>query len=212
MKVSDLTQYQVEVYFNGATTAGATIPLTGGALEPCESWIISDNDESLVDFEADQEVTNNLWNGNDAIILRRIADSTIMDSLGKVGDNPGASWSNNGVQTVDRSLCRKTTVMTGDIDPSDDFDPSLERNQFNIDVFFTQMDNGCKCFDGSSLGPTEPPPPTFMPTMSPTVPPRDVFIHEIQGSGFTSPIVGVRVRVQAIVIGDFQNGDADEER
>jgi hypothetical protein len=37
-------------------------------------------------------------------------------------------------------------------------------------------------------------------------------IHEIQGSGATSGMVGRTVTVEAVVVGDFQNGDADGAR
>lgn len=52
--------------------------------------------------------------------------------------------------------------------------------------------------DGS--GPTEPP-------LGEPVP-----IHAIQGNGGQSPLVGQTVTVSAIVVGDFQNGDADAAR
>ncbi len=35
-------------------------------------------------------------------------------------------------------------------------------------------------------------------------------IHAVQGSGATSPLVGKRVTVQGVVVGDFQKGDGDE--
>ncbi|GAA5232292.1 ExeM/NucH family extracellular endonuclease [Verticiella sediminum] len=37
-------------------------------------------------------------------------------------------------------------------------------------------------------------------------------IHAIQGAGAASPLVGQQVTLQAIVVGDFQNGDADDGR
>ncbi|MGF1640397.1 MAG: ExeM/NucH family extracellular endonuclease [Rhodospirillales bacterium] len=37
-------------------------------------------------------------------------------------------------------------------------------------------------------------------------------IHLIQGSGAVSPLVGAEVTIEAIVVGDFQNGDADGTR
>lgn len=37
-------------------------------------------------------------------------------------------------------------------------------------------------------------------------------IHEIQGAGTASPLAGQTVTVEAIVVGDFQNGDADVKR
>jgi predicted extracellular nuclease len=37
-------------------------------------------------------------------------------------------------------------------------------------------------------------------------------IHAIQGAGAASPLAGQTVRIEAIVVGDFQNGDADTKR
>ena len=39
-----------------------------------------------------------------------------------------------------------------------------------------------------------------------------VFIHDIQGSGYESPLNGEIVTVEAVVVGDFQENDADESR
>ncbi|MFW5941684.1 MAG: ExeM/NucH family extracellular endonuclease [Chloroflexota bacterium] len=36
------------------------------------------------------------------------------------------------------------------------------------------------------------------------------FIHEVQGSGDTSPLVGNTVNIEGVVVGDFQAGDGDE--
>lgn len=195
-----------------------TFPLTSSvALETCQSWIVGDDGESLVDFEAYQYVTAHLWNGNDAIVLRRISDGAVMDSFGQVGTDPGTAWvggeGETAVSTINKSLCRKMEITTGDGTISDPFNPSLEWIQFDQDVFFTVMDNRCKCFGG---GTTSAPVPatvlTASPIQAPTVGSRDVFVHHVQGSSFTSPLVGIRVRVEAIVTGDFQNGDADEEK
>lgn len=43
-------------------------------------------------------------------------------------------------------------------------------------------------------------------------PPAFYRISDVQGLGDTSPLVGQPVTVEAIVVGDFQNGDADEAR
>lgn len=42
-------------------------------------------------------------------------------------------------------------------------------------------------------------------------PPPLVAIHDIQGSGYSSPLLGQTVVVEAIVTGDFQDGDADAQ-
>ncbi|MEM8505022.1 MAG: ExeM/NucH family extracellular endonuclease [Cyanobacteria bacterium P01_D01_bin.1] len=43
-------------------------------------------------------------------------------------------------------------------------------------------------------------------------PAESKFIHEVQSSGDASPLVGQTVTVEAVVVGDFQNGDADSLR
>ncbi|MGF1657927.1 MAG: ExeM/NucH family extracellular endonuclease [Rubrimonas sp.] len=42
--------------------------------------------------------------------------------------------------------------------------------------------------------------------------PRFALISEVQGDGDESPLVGQVVTIEAVVVGDFQNGDADESR
>jgi len=43
------------------------------------------------------------------------------------------------------------------------------------------------------------------------LPPQLVLIHDIQGSGDSSPLVGQTVIIEGIVTGDFQDGDADDQ-
>jgi predicted extracellular nuclease len=58
---------------------------------------------------------------------------------------------------------------------------------------------------GSFCDPTQP-------TVAPTSTPLSVKIHDVQGDGSSSPLANVLVEVEAIVVGDFQNGDDDEGR
>lgn len=96
---------------------------------------------------ADQEDTGNFWNGNDAIVLRHIPTDDVVDSFGQLGVDPGSvGWTGGSVGTTNRSLCRKTEVMSGDTMPADAFDPSMEWIGFAQDTPFTAMtDIGCKC-------------------------------------------------------------------
>jgi predicted extracellular nuclease len=202
--ISDLSQYQIEIYFDGNPDLddATVIPLNSVSLDICEPWYVADDGERL-DFLADQYTTATLFDGNDAIVLRRKSDNEIMDIIGQVGVDPGIAWSSGGVSTINQSICRKRTVTSGVVaNPSIPFDPSLEWISFPIDIFFSQMDETCKCYIDRP------------PTPAPTAPlmPLDVFIHEIQGKDATSPLVDALVRVEAIVIGDFQNRDADVEK
>src|SRR5690606_29964613 len=71
--------------------------------------------------------------GNDAVILRR--NSTPVDRVGRVGQNPGAAWTGGGVSTLNQTLRRRTTVSEGDPNLSAAFDPSLEWEGFPQDDF-----------------------------------------------------------------------------
>lgn len=49
-------------------------------------------------------------------------------------------------------------------------------------------------------------------TIDPDAAPELTAIHAIQGEGDVSPMVGQTVTIEAIVVGDFQNGDGDAKR
>jgi predicted extracellular nuclease len=49
-------------------------------------------------------------------------------------------------------------------------------------------------------------------TVSTAAPPTVTRIHDVQGTGASSAMVGQTVTVEAVVFGDFQNGDADAKR
>ena len=60
----------------------------------------------------------------------------VIDSFGKVGENPGSDgWSGGGITTANETLRRKPTICSGDTDPSDAFDPSVEWYGFPINTF-----------------------------------------------------------------------------
>jgi hypothetical protein len=72
-------------------------------------------------------------NGNDAIALE--CDGIVIDSIGQIGVDPGTAWESEGVSTANRTLRRRCDVLTGDSDPSDEFNPSLEWQSFPEDTF-----------------------------------------------------------------------------
>jgi len=104
-----------------------------------------------------------------------------------------------GWQSIDRSA-----TLTGlDIAPEeffflkwtgDDVSGSGSRDEYGIDDI--QVTN-LVAADGDDNG---------------GVPGEITFIHEVQGSEAASPIVGQTVTIEAVVVGDFQNGDADTQR
>lgn len=59
------------------------------------------------------------YNGNDAIVLRKISTNEVLDIFGKIGEDPGQEgWAQ---MTTNHTLIRKFAVEGGDTNPVDDF-------------------------------------------------------------------------------------------
>jgi uncharacterized protein len=86
----DLTTgaYSVQMYFNGSSTAGLTINLTGN-VTPGDVFVLAQASAApAILAQADQTNGAGWFNGNDAVVLRR--GTTIVDSVGQVGVDPPA--------------------------------------------------------------------------------------------------------------------------
>ena len=181
----DLTagNYTLEFYFNGNTTPGTTINLTG-TIANDDVFVIADNDaaQAILDV-TDRTSTSSFFNGDDAVVLRQ--NGTIIDSLGQIGFDPGSQWGSGDTSTQNNTLVRLSSITDGDNNPDDSFDPAVEWLGFPQDTF-----NNLGSFDSSGGNPT----PTFE------------LISTIQGSGTASSLEGQNVTVEAIVVGDFQDG------
>ena len=123
--------YTVEIYANGATTAGSTISLLGTV--PAGGVFVIKNTSASAAIVAQQTSGSLTFNGDDAVVLRKGA--AVVDAIGQTGFDPGAAWTSGGVSTVDKTLRRKASVNTGDAIANNTFDPSLEWEQFNVDDF-----------------------------------------------------------------------------
>ena len=107
----DLSDYQIERYANGAASSADNQKVTlSGTLAPQDVvvCVLDKRDPDGVDFEAPvwDELAEkaDLWlcpvydennamyyNGNDAMVLRKISTNSVLDVIGKVGEDPGSS-------------------------------------------------------------------------------------------------------------------------
>ena len=121
----DLSKYTVEIYTNAATEPKIPVALSG-TLESGKTFIISNSGSDPVILGL-TDLSNNTvanFNGDDPLVLKK--NGVIIDSIGQIGTDPGTNWSANGVNTSEMTLVRKSTVTTGDTDPKDVFDPSVD--------------------------------------------------------------------------------------
>ena len=131
----DLTAggYSVQVFSNGAASAGTTVPL-GGTLAAGDVFVLAQSSAgAAILAQADLTSGAGLWNGDDAITLRK--GDTVLDVIGQIGADPGTEWGSGVTSTADNTLRRKATICAGDTDGSNAFDPALEWDGFAQDTF-----------------------------------------------------------------------------
>ena len=112
----------VEMYSNGGTTPWRRFPLPDtfpeeGTISLCTA--------TMVYASCSHEMTGSVFNGNDALVIR--CEATLMDSFGRVGEDPGVAWigtMNAQVRSEGQHLVRCGSGSERDTDPSDYFDVS----------------------------------------------------------------------------------------
>ncbi|HEX5969161.1 MAG TPA: Ig-like domain-containing protein, partial [Intrasporangium sp.] len=125
--------YNVQMFFNGSASAGLTINLTG-SVAPGDVYVLAQSAAAAAILaEADQTNGSGWFNGDDAVVLRK--GTTVIDSLGQVGVDPGTEWGTGLTSTADNTLRRQSSVTAGDANATNAFDPSLEWNGFAQDTF-----------------------------------------------------------------------------
>lgn len=186
----DLTDYQLEMYFNGNTNAGLTISLSGSVASNDVFVIAHSSADNAILAVADQTQGSGWFNGDDAIVLSK--NGEVIDSIGQVGFDPGSQWGSGLESTQNNTLRRNLNIESGDTDTSDEFLPEQEWTGFESNTF----DNlGEIDVDGGGGG------NDFACGNDATM------IHTIQGENLSTPINGENVEIEGIVVGDFQGSD-----
>jgi predicted extracellular nuclease len=133
----DLTAgaYKIQMYFNGAVTAGTTIALTGVIADNATFVIAHSSAAAGVLAIANQTNGSLNFNGDDAVVLVKGAGNTTVDAFGQIGFDPGTEWGAGLQSTADNTLRRKASVCDGDLDGANVFDPTIEWDGFAVDTF-----------------------------------------------------------------------------
>jgi uncharacterized protein len=125
--------YSIQMFFNGSVTAGLTINLTGSVADGDVYVVAQSAANATILAQADQTNGAGWFNGDDAVVLRK--GTTIVDSIGQAGFDPGTEWGTGLTSTADNTLRRKCSIEVGDTNSSDIFDPSIEWDGFATDTF-----------------------------------------------------------------------------
>lgn len=125
--------YNVQMFFNGSASAGLTINLTGTVADGDVFVLAQSAANAAILAQADQTNGAGWFNGDDAVVLRK--GTTVIDSLGQAGFDPGTELGTGLISTENNTLRRKDTVCAGDAKSTDVFDPSLEWDGYTTDTF-----------------------------------------------------------------------------
>lgn len=165
----DLSGYRISRYSNGSQTP-SSVDLSG-TIEAYSAYVLVIDKQDTTQTGQDTSVWAELalmadaflcpdynvssamyFNGNDAVTLETTTGS-IVDIFGKVGEDPGSSWTDvypytdaaGNYWTKDQTLIRKTTVKTGVTTNPSYFDPTAEWDSLPANTFYALGCHKCEC-------------------------------------------------------------------
>ncbi len=144
--------YQVQMFFNGSSSAGLTINLNGTVADGDVFVVAQSSADPAILAQADQTNGAGWFNGDDAVVLAK--GGTAIDVIGQIGFDPGSEWGTGDTSTADNTLRRKADICAGDPVGSDVFDPALEWDGYATNTFDGLGAHTANC--GGSTGPAEP--------------------------------------------------------
>ncbi|HEX7295583.1 MAG TPA: lamin tail domain-containing protein, partial [Pyrinomonadaceae bacterium] len=146
--------YKVQMFFNGSTSAGLTINLTGTIANGDVFVLAQASADAVILAQADLTNGNGWFNGDDAVVL--LKGTTIVDVIGQVGIDPGTEWGSGLTSTADNTIRRKASICAGDTNGSDAFSPATEWDGFANDTFGGLGAHTANCGLNQSISPSCP--------------------------------------------------------
>jgi predicted extracellular nuclease len=140
--------YSIQMYFNGSSSAGLTIDLTGTVADGDVYVVAQSSADPAVLAQADQTNGSGWFNGDDAVVLAKAGAA--VDAFGQVGFDPGSQWAGGG---QDDTLRRKANICAGDTNTSDAFDASVEWDVFAQNTFDGLGSHTADCGGVVEVGP-----------------------------------------------------------
>ncbi len=131
----DLSRVDIERYNNGSTSIGFAGTLAG-TLAAGDVWVIANSsaDPIILGIADDVVNTSFTWyNGDDVLML--YLDGVLIDSIGRLGEDPGSFWGTEPVTTQEHTLVRKVDNCMGDTDVSDEYDPAFDFDGYDQNDF-----------------------------------------------------------------------------
>ncbi|MCL4267242.1 MAG: ExeM/NucH family extracellular endonuclease [Anaerolineae bacterium] len=176
----------LELVNGNGNTIYQTITLPAAMLAVGDYYVVCGDAAAVANCDLDVTPDTNLvQNGApDAVGLR--SNGELLDAVSYEGDTGAPYTEGSGVGLEDTAA-----QATESISRCED---GVDTNQNNVDFVLADSTpgeaNDCGGGGGGDIGNCGDP---------------ATFIHDIQGSGLTSPLVGTAVVIEGVVVGDFQN-------
>jgi predicted extracellular nuclease len=168
---------------NNGNSPYQTFDLAGSSIAPGDYFVVCANSATVANCDLDVSPDTNLVENGAPDAVALFFDGALMDAVSYEGDTAAPYTEGSGVVLADSGADGSISRCPNGVDT----------NQNNVDLAFVTVftpgaENACN------------------------VPVELVFIHAVQGDGAASPLVGSTVRIEGIVVGDFQddvgaNGD-----
>jgi len=133
----NLSNYRLNLYSNGSVTTTSSVTLSGSLASG--ACIVYKNSSAALTLPIGvTAITNSAvnFNGDDAVELYKISPAGSVDIFGCIGEQPSTAWGTSPLITINQTLRRKTTVLSGvSTNPGSGF-PTLatEWDSFAIDT------------------------------------------------------------------------------
>ncbi|HEX5676564.1 MAG TPA: ExeM/NucH family extracellular endonuclease [Alcanivorax sp.] len=187
-----LDGYSLQRYSNGGAEVSAALGLDGESLAAgAVLVIVSSQAEAPLAGLADMTSGVISHNGDDAYVLRD--NDGVVDSFGRVGEDPGSAWGSGAITTANQTLRRLETVDSGDTVTDDPFDPAHQWRAFPQDTLDGLGVYGEGGGDGGGDHGDNPPPALG------ACGDVDTAISAIQGSAASTPLGGENLVVESVV-------------
>ena len=185
-----LDGYVLERYSNGGSDASGVLALDGESLA-AGSVLVIVSSQAGAPLDGLGDISSGVisHNGDDAYVLRDA--NGVVDSFGRVGEDPGSAWGSGDTTTVNQTLRRLEAVTTGDPVVDDAFDPADQWRAFPQDTLDGLGVYGEGAGDGGDGG---DPPPALGACGD-----ADTPVSVVQGSDDSTPLDGETVVVESVV-------------
>ena len=139
---ADLSVCEIRRYTNGSTSPSSVTLM--GTVAAGDVFVIC-NGSIAMPGACDMTSGTINHNGNDAYELA--CAGMVVDSIGRVGEDPGVAWMGGGITTMDHRLTRDCSITTGDPNSMDAWDPSTEWNgtAWDVTTGFDGLGNRDEC-------------------------------------------------------------------